>query len=244
MSQILILLNKVAQYLGHLCAISDEQAAACASVPSLQAAWMAAGVKKNEEYAAQGRPEFFGRAGWAFYPIRPSRFYFPWVDPREEECYPDVWGVSHTSGTGRIVIRACDDYHKHGNGVISQPRAVFELWAGPSGEDDSPRKMVAIVATEGCGEIIWEVVEDNLAEEDLGSRADRLDFLAWLSGFISERNLTDETRVINRVKASHAAYMREAEAKQAEAEARWAERVAQGAAARAAAKAAAAEAEA
>jgi hypothetical protein len=104
--------------------------------------------------------------------------------------------------------------------------------------------MVAIVATEGCGEIIWEVVEDNLAEEDLGSRADRLDFLAWLSGFISERNLTDETRVINRVKASHAAYMREAEAKQAEAEARWAERVAQGAAARAAAKAAAAEAEA
>lgn len=191
-------LNRIAKHLGHLCALEDVEG--IESVAALEAAWLTKGAAANEAYANAGRPEFMGIAGWKYGQVAGEDMWFDVDEPRNR---PAV-GVSHRSGTGRIEVRAIDQWAARGTTGrwASNPRIAIELHAGPHG-DAGPRRIAALVAEQDSHGLNWEVVYDGLTSEDLGSRADRLEFLVWvIEALIDGSRINDWADILPRVRAA------------------------------------------
>lgn len=193
-----VALNRIAQKLGHLCALDSVEVDGIKSVAALEAAWLAKGAAANQKYASEGRPEFMGIAGWGWGTISGEDMWFDVDEPRNR---PAV-GVSHRSGTGRIEVRAIDQWASCGTRWASDPRIAIELYAGPHG-DAGPRRIAALVAEQDSHGLNWEVVYDGLTSEDLGARADRLEFLVWvIEALIDGARINDWADILPRVRAA------------------------------------------
>ncbi len=191
-----VALNSIAQHLGHLCALEDVEG--IESVAALEAAWLTKGSAANEAYANAGRPEFMGIAGWKYGQVAGEDM---WFDVDSPENRPGI-GVAHCSGTGRIRVHAIDRWESVGARWVSLPRIAIEVWAGPAGAD-GPRLVAAIVAQEDSHGLRWEAAYDGLTQDDLGPRADRLEFLVWaIDHLIGGARMDDWADLVPRIRAA------------------------------------------
>ncbi len=200
-------LNAIARKLAHGHALA-EVPESMVSIWELQAEWLKQGTRRNLAQYAAGRPEFCGLTGWLQGQYVPPEIHqFTWTRGQ-------VYGLWHTTGTGRMRILACEEYYHP-----QQLRQVMvvELWAGKP----YPRVLVRIRGTATvhlCEDghhrvegVEFRLEEDYTREKDRSERLDRLAYLWWLDQHVGHVYGADALLPLLQARAEQLAREREEE---------------------------------